>query len=236
MSLLATISLTAMNLLGVEVYEPPTAYFPEQQEITSDNIACFSDYIYSQKGELIEVRKNEVRENRFYVKINDILKIAIDISPTKKYSPGAEIGYLARILSAESLTTVIHGKIKHISMFTRVCIAETIRNRKNSQLGFYAKYNTYRDVILYTGYATNGREFKQTKDWLKNAIARERFVEEVLPAAIYVYFNETNFTNKATGFFTPAKMTKEKYNAFKKRTLIEIIGIDPYYEFTFWKY
>jgi hypothetical protein len=236
MSILATISLTAMNLFGVEVYEPPTAYFPEKQEVTSDNIACFSDFIYSQNGELLEVRKNDKKENRFYVKINDLIKISIDISPYAKNSVGAEIGVLARILSAESLTTVIHGRVKHINMFTRVCIAETIRNRKNSQFGFFAKYNTYRDVILYTGYATNSREFKQTKDWLRNAIARERFIEEVLPAAIYVYFNQTEFTNEATGFFTPAKMSKEKYNAFKKRTLIEIVGIDPYYEFTFWKF
>jgi len=121
-------------------------------------------------------------------------------------------------------------------MFTRVCIAESIRNRKESDFGFYSRYNNYKNVIYYTGYATYAKEFKYTQNWLHNSVAKKRFIEEVLPVAIFTYFNQTNFTDNATGFITPAKLSIQKYNAFKKRTLIHIDGIDPYNEFTFWKY
>lgn len=236
MSLLTTIGLGTLTFLNVNVLNPPKEFFPEKQEIINENQITYSDYYYSEKGELTESEPNNLSQNRFYVKLNNKFSVPIDITGTSKSLMCTEIGYLARILAAESLTYVQNGHAKNISMFTRTCIAESIRNRKESALGFYAKYNKYRDVIYYTGYATNAKEFKYTKNWLKNPIAKKRFVEEVLPVAIFTYFNNTDFTDDATGFITPAKMSVSVYNAFKKRTLIEIIGIDPYNEFTFWKY
>lgn len=236
MSIFTTIGLSALTFLNVNVLNPPKEFFPEKQEITSENQITYSDYYYSEIGELTESEANNISEDRFYVKISNKFSVPIDITGTNKSLMSTEIGYLARILAAESLTYVQNGQAKNISMFTRVCIAESIKNRKESALGFYAKYNKYRDVIYYTGYATNAKEFKYTKSWLKNRIAKERFIEEVLPVAIFTYFNDSEFTNEATGFITPSKMSISLYNAFKKRTLIEVIGIDPYNEFTFWKY
>ncbi len=236
MSILATIGLSAFTFLNVNFVEPAKAFFPEKQEIPAQNQQIYSDYYYSELGELIETKPNDEKTNRFYVKINNKFPIPIDITGTSRSLMSTEIGYLARILSAESLTYVSHGKAKEISMFTRVCIAESIKNRKDSDLGFYAKYNKYKDVIYHTGYAIYAKQFKYTSSWLRNPIAKTRFVEEVLPVAIFVYFNNTDFTDDATGFITPAKLTVQTYNAFKKRTLIRIKGIDPYNEFTFWKY
>lgn len=211
-------------------------FFPSEQIAEENTFNYTSDYIYSTTGELIEANENNSGQDNFFV-LNDTNELVkINLIGSKITSIGSEIGYLARILSSEALIYEKDGTYHDISMFTRVCIAETIRNRKNSDFGFYGNYNTYRNVIFYTGYATYGKEFKDTYKWLENKVAKKRFVQEVLPPAIFIYFNETNFTNNATGFITPAKISSEKYNKFKKRNLIEIENIDPYYEFTFWKY
>ena len=236
MSILVSLGLSALSFFNVKVIEPAKEFFPEKQEMTENYHVQHASYYYSTKGELLKSENNNSNEDEFYVKINPKLTIKIDIEGGSSSFMGKEIGYLARILSAESLTYVKNGKAQAISMFARVCIAESIRNRKESQFGFFSKYNTYRDVIIHTGYAVYAKEFKYTKKWIANPIAKKRFVEEVLPIAVFEYFNKTNFTDGATGFITPAKLSKEKYLAFQKRILIQIMGIDPYYEFTFWKY
>jgi hypothetical protein len=236
MSILVSLGISVLSMFNIEVVEPPKEYFPEKQEITNNYHIQHADYYYSLRGELIETKNNDSDEDHFYVKINKNFSIPIDLSGKNKSLISTDIGYLARILSAETLTYVKKGQAMHIDMFTRVCIAESIKNRKESQMGFYANYNTFKDVILHTGYATYAKEFRYTEKWLNNNVAKKRFVEEVLPVAIFEYFNKTNFTNGATGFITPAKLSRTKYLAFQKRKLIEIKGIDPYYEFTFWKY
>ena len=211
-------------------------YFPLEQTVEASTLNYYSDYIYSTDGKLVEVKENNSRQDNFYVKTDDNEIVEINLLGSKVTSASSEIGYLARILAAEALIYEKNGFYFNISMLTKVCIAESIRNRKNSNFGFYANYDTYRNVIFYTGYATYAKEFIDTKSWLKNQVAKARFIQEVLPAAIFVYYNDTNFTNNSTGFITPSKLSLEKYNKFKKRTLVEISGIDPYYEFVFWKY
>ncbi len=236
MSLIIAIGLSAAgSLFNLDLGNIESDYYPEKQIVVETNFSVYSDYVYNLEGQLVMSEPNGLHEDRFYVQINTIFKIPIVISGNAKTSADAEIGYLARILAAESLVYVKQGTAHKISMFTRVCIAESIKNRKNSDFGSYAKYDTYRDVILYTGYATSAKEFNNTKSWLSHPIAKQRFIEEVLPVAIFVFFNDTDFTNNSTGFFTPAKLSKDVYNAFKKHKLVEINGIDPYYEFTFWK-
>ncbi len=231
-----TIGLAISSLAGkIEKIEAPTMPVIEQQVVSKENISSYAEYYFSTEGKLVKVKPTE-NENKFFVKVDNFTTVEIDVAGHSNLQISNEIGYLARILAAESLTFVRNGKVYKISMFTRLCIAESIRNRKESDFGYFSKYNTYKDVILYTGYATNAREFRYTKQWLKNIIAKRRFIEEVLPVAIYEYFHKTDFTGDAIGFFTPVKISKEKYNAFGKRTLIHIEGIDPYYEFTFWKF
>jgi len=236
MNIITTIGLGAITFFNFNTVEAEKDYFPEKQEIFGKSHVSYTDYYYSENGDLLESEANNTGSNRFFVKINNKFPIPIDITGTSKSLISTEIGYLARILAAESLTFVQNGKAKNISMFTRVCIAESIKNRKESEFGFYANYNSYKAVIYHTGYATYAKEFKYTKSWIKNAIAKKRFVEEVLPVAVFIYFHETDFTENATGFITPAKLSVAKYNAFKKRKLICIDGIDAYNEFTFWKY
>lgn len=209
--------------------------FPEQQAANEETFVSYSDYVYSSSGRLISAEKNDSYEDNFFIQTEDEI-IEIDLNGSKEATASSEIGYLARILATEALVYTKNGNYYNISMFTRICIAESIKNRKNSDFGFYANYDTYRSVIFYTGYATNGNEFTNTKQWLNHRIAKMRFVEEVLPVAIFTYFYETNYTSGATGFITPAKMSSDMYQRFKKRVLIEIPNIDPYYEFTFWKY
>jgi hypothetical protein len=224
------------SLLVNDKTEIAENFFPTEQIAEKDALNYSSDYVYSSNGELIEALENKSGQDKFFVITDDNELVEINLIGSKITSIGSEIGYLARILSSEALIYEKSGSYHNISMYTRVCIAESIRNRKNSDFGFYADYKTYRSVIFYTGYATYGKEFKDTHKWLKNQVAKKRFVQEILPPAIFIYFNETNFTNNATGFITPSKLTLEKYNKFKKRNLIEIANIDPYYEFTFWKY
>jgi len=210
--------------------------FPQMQVADQQAFAKSSDYFYSYTGELIEYSFNNQADDRFFVNTQNNSVIEIQLTNSTKKTHGREIGYLARILSAEALVSVKNGYAQNISMYSRICIAESIKNRKNSDFGFYKNYTSYRSVITYTGYATNAREFIYTRSWLNNQVAKKRFVQEVLPAAIFVYFNDSDYTNGATGFITPAKMSNTMYQNFAKRTLIEIKGIDPYYEFTFWKY
>ncbi|MBN2891826.1 MAG: hypothetical protein JXL97_08165 [Bacteroidales bacterium] len=210
--------------------------FPRRQDANEETFLQKSDYVYSETGQLVEHFQNEKNEDRFFVLVDNDEKIEINLTGSKIIDSSSEIGYLARILAAEALIYEKDGFYYNISMFTRICIAESIKNRKNSDFGFYKNYNSYRNIIFYTGYATNAKEFKETHTWLKNTIAKKRFVEEVLPVAIYVYFNDTYLTSGATGFITPAKLTSDMYQRFQKRTIIEIENIDPYYEFTFWKY
>ena len=231
-----TIGLAISSFAGkIEKIEAPKMPIIEKQVVADENISSYEQYYFSTDGELIKVKPSE-NENKFFVKVDNFTTVEIDINGNSNLQISNEIGYLARILAAESLTFVKNGKVYRISMFTRLCIAESIRNRKESYLGYFSKYNTYKEVILYTGYATNAKEFRYTNQWLKNIIAKRRFIEEVLPVAVYEYFHKTDFTNKAIGFFTPVKISKQKYNAFGKRTLIHIEGIDPLYEFTFWKF
>ena len=210
--------------------------FPAAQVVDVNSFSNNSNYIYSTDGKLVDVYRNNFGYDKFFVQLNFNKFIEIDLSNSDIVDASSEIGYLARILSAEALVYTKNGSYYNISMFTRVCIAESIKNRKNSDFGFYAKYNTYKSVILYTGYATNANEYRNTKSWLNHNIAKKRFIQEVLPAAIFVYYNNTDFTSSATGFITPSKMSSSLYNKFKKRTLVEVDGIDPYYEFVFWKY
>ena len=223
-------------LFGNENFESIETTFPSKQTAEAHSLNYHSNYIYSTDGQLIESSENTSKHDKFYVRINNNKSIEINLSNLTEVNESSEIGYLARILSAESLVYTKQGSYFNISMFTRVCIAESIKNRKNSDFGFYAKYNTYKSVIFYTGYATSANEFKNTQSWLNHRIAKTRFIQEVIPVAIYVYYNETDFTNNSTGFITPAKMSSTLYNKFKKRTLVEVEGIDPYYEFVFWKY
>jgi len=220
----------------IEKVEAPKEFYPTQQSVSTNLYQEYSDFYYSTKGELLQIKKNNSDHDNFYIKFNDLVDYKISVDGKSQNIISNEVGYLARILSAESLTYVKKGKVYKVSMLARVCIAESIRNRKESDFGFFAKYNTYKSVISYTGYATYAKQFRDTKSWLKHPIAKKRFIEEVLPAAIFVYFNKTNFTNNATGFITPVKLSSEKYKAFQKRKLIYIDGVDPYYEFTFWKY
>ncbi len=224
------------SLLVSDAPEAATAKIPEIQTAENETLKYSSSYIYNTSGELLYSSKNNFNENKFFIKNEKNKLIKIDLKGSNKDDISSELGYLSRMLAAEALIYVKNGKSYNISMFTRICIAETIKNRKNSEFGFYKKYNSYRSVIEYTGYATYAKEYYDTQNWLKNHIAKKRFIQEVIPAAIFVFFNETNFTSGATGFFTPAKITNERYNRFKKRQLIKIENIDPYYEFTFWKY
>ncbi len=210
--------------------------YPAKQSANNQTFSQSCDYIYSQRGNLISVSKNNTYQDNFYVQTADDELVRLDLDGSTKVSVSSEIGYLARILSAESLVYTKKGNCYNVSMFTRVCIAESIKNRKNSNFGFFANYKTYRGVILYTGYATYAKEFSRTYQWLQNSVAKMRFVEEVLPVAIFIYFNDTNFTDNATGFITPAKLSSDKYQKFQNRNLITIDNIDAFYEFTFWKY
>lgn len=213
-------------------------YYPSRQSVSQEYLSTSNDYIYSTDGQLMEIVANDIKNNRFFVKVQNIVLIEIELKEDDRELPGlgAEIGYLARILSSETLTSGKMDNAKRVSMFARVCVAETIKNRKKSELGFFAKYRTYRDVIKYTGYATNLVEYYDTQNWLKSPIAFKRFTEEVLPAAIFVFFNNTNFTNNAIGFYTPAQMREGRILDFAGVKSYEISGIDPYYEFTFWKF
>lgn len=210
-------------------------YYPTKQTVVSEYLNSNMDYIYSTYGQLIEIRQNNEGSNQFYVQINEFLLVKIDLNNSNS-TMSSELGYLSRILAAESLTAQFSDYSKNISMYTRVCVAQTIRNRKNSNIGTWSKYKTYRDIILKTGYATSAYEFKETEKWLEKPIALKRFTEEVLPVAIFVFFNKTDFTNNAVGFYTPAKTSDEIAELFTNTKTIEIKGVDPYYEFTFWKF
>lgn len=213
-------------------------YYPSKQNTTHKILNTANDYIYSTNGEIIEIIPNDTKNNRFFVKVQNIVLIEVELTEDQRELPGlgAEIGYLARILCSETLTSGNTENAKRISMFARVCVAETIKNRKKSDLGYFAKYRTYRDVISFTGYATNMIEYYNTPKWLNSTIALKRFTEEVLPAAIFVFFNNTNFTNNAIGFYTPAQMREGRILDFSGVRSFEISGIDPYFEFTFWKF
>lgn len=237
MSTLLLIGLnTIATLFGTNNKSTNEETFPEKQIAEEQTFLQSANYYYSKNGKLIKTETTNYENDNFFVITDQDQIIEIKLTNSNKITHGNEIGYLARILSAESLIYEKEDKVFNISMFTRICIAESIKNRKNSNLGFYKNYKTYKSVITYTGYATNAKQYTNTYLWIENKIAKKRFVQEVLPAAIYIYFNNSNHTNGATGFITPAKMSSDMYQKFKKRNLIEIPGIDPYYEFTFWRY
>ncbi|MBN2662054.1 MAG: hypothetical protein JXR68_00270 [Bacteroidales bacterium] len=227
---------TIITLFGTNYTNTNNETFPEKQIAEEQILLQSANYYYSQNGKLIKTETNNSEADKYFVIIDQDRVIEIKLTNSNKIVHGNEIGYLARILSAETLIYEKNDKVYNISMFTRICIAETIKNRKNSNLGFYKNYKTFKSVITNTGYATNAKQYTKPFTWMENKIAKKRFVQEVLPAAIYIYFYNTNHTNGATGFITPAKMSTDMYQKFKKRTLIEIPGIDPFYEFTFWRY
>lgn len=226
---------TIASLFVVDNADDNNVSFPDKQITEDHTLIKNSDFYYSQTGQFVESKNNSSYSDRFFVYTNTNDTVEIKLTNTNKVSHGYEIGYLARILSAETLVYEKHNKAYNVSMYARVCIAESIKNRTLLDYGYYERYNSYKSVITNTGYATNAKEYRNPYSWLENKIAKKRFVQEVLPVAIYVYYNETNFTNGATGFITPAKMSNEMYQRFQKKQLIEIKGIDPFYEFTFWK-
>jgi len=112
MSIITTIGLSAVTFLNINFIKPAEDFYPSKQEIPQENEIVYSDYYYSQLGELMESEKNHSNRNRFFVKISNNFSVPIDITGTSKSLMSTEIGYLARILSAESLTFIQNGKAK----------------------------------------------------------------------------------------------------------------------------
>ncbi len=221
-------SISALLLLSKKKDEE----YPKKQIADKQCLKSFSDYFYSTNGILENCRINNLGKDRFFVKTKPRqIQILFNCSYD---SYACEIGVLCKILSAE---TLISDKGK-ISMFTRLCIAESIKNRKKSQFGFYTNYNTFNSVIKHTGYATYSDYFKNFTSKMQNSYTKKRIIEEVIPIAIFTYFNDTSYTNNATGFFTPVKLSSDKLKKFytPEKTIIKIKGIDNEKEFTFWKY
>ncbi len=188
---------------------------PQQQTVNNETFLQTTDYIYSVTGGIVETKENNTYSDNFYVETEKNELIKISINDTKQIETGSEIGYLARILAAEALIYEKSGNYYNISLFTRICIAETIKNRKNSDFGFYKNYKSYRSVIIYTGYATYAKEFQNTQTWLKNVVAKKRFVQEVLPAAIYVYLTKQILLTKQPDLLHRLNYLKKNIKNFK---------------------
>lgn len=209
-----------------------------KQKIPSTYLNGNYSFYYNIYGQIIKITENQNLGSRYFVKFDDFFEIEIklDEDDVNPYDIGVELGYLARILAAEAMTAHVDNNSKKISTFTQICIAETIKNRVKSQVGFFSYYKTYKDVVLKTGYAINRIEFRETRKWLKNAYSHKRFLEEILPVSIFVFFNNTDFTKGAIGFYTPAKSDPEKIKILQQYKTISIEGIDPTYEFVFWRF
>lgn len=234
--LISGISLLASVGIGYYFYKRRNTENREENKqmflLKSQNPICEDIYINT-KGEIIKRELNNLANDNFYIFLTHKTFIPIGLE--------SDLGYLARAVLSEAGGATTNGKT--ISFKAKLAVAEVIKNRKidntpNSAkykyLRYFSKYNTYKSVILNTGFdGIKKSEFLTPFKHYKEFGFRDEFIK-CFQSAVFVYYNEINLTQNSFFFYTPSRVTKPRSWSFLYE--VNVLGVEPYFEFSFLKF